>query len=799
MGSFDTELELCAQGSMQRAFVHARLMRDTSDHEVIKQEVQILVQRYIEEQLRHYPIGTRALGREITTAYKMLLAFFVDDELHSEGMPSALYTQLRDEAGKEVTDCVNARKENMVKNYVNRLRHIYGDSIPMAESFLNATRQASINFNLLSLHHPSCQSEESIKEHKEGYRKVMDAVQHYQEATSARTKSVMFVGAGGVAKTEDMRLAGLYAISKGLFVISTTLTGKRAAELTGEHLHLLFGLPTNGTLSAGQLAEIAYRHLLANPLRLYILQIVDVILLDEFGQCDTKLLEVLNILMKRIRRSCHFMGGVLVFFTIDGLQLQPVDGISPIFSPFMMCTMTYVPLNIPLRTLDVNLRKIQAITRMTKTELYSEGVKEEFFKLITENCNFLTGMDDPSMPTGSEVVFCFPKHDGCIKAEKAVLCQVKNSGIQHTTRVADDWEETRTQINPTPASASTVHFLDRKADTSKELVFYENGCYTISYNDKGGKFFHGQLCLVNGTVPSQQQVDNWEEVEVWRAPHGTDMVPSSTVTPELLAREGWEKVRIGKHPEYKQNIGMNGSVAWREQYGLKNRIAATIHAIMGCTVGKLVTKMDDLDGNLWEAAMVVVLLSRTCLASDLYFMGERQKVVDILWQTLLKAGSFGDLCQHIMDCLIQKNQQDPYQSVLTIPRTAHFLPEEQTIPGEGNHVVYMLISLKDGQSTYIGHTANLRYRINQHNSSLGGSRGTGGDHRLLAPWGLFSYVAGFPDRQCSASFEGQWKLKVGNAQNAVQGSLDPQQKAMLAPTGGFEDLHIRICGKLERR
>ena len=62
MGSFDTELELCAQGSMQRAFVHARLMRDTSDHEVIKQEVQILVQRYIEEQLRHYPIGTRALG-----------------------------------------------------------------------------------------------------------------------------------------------------------------------------------------------------------------------------------------------------------------------------------------------------------------------------------------------------------------------------------------------------------------------------------------------------------------------------------------------------------------------------------------------------------------------------------------------------------------------------------------------------------------------------------------------------------------------------------------------------------------
>ena len=113
--------------------------------------------------------------------------------------------------------------------------------------------------------------------------------------------------------------------------------------------------------------------------------------------------------------------------------------------------------------------------------------------------------------------------------------------------------------------------------------------------------------------------------------------------------------------------------------------------------------------------------------------------------------------------------------------------------------MYMLISVKDGQSTYIGHTANLRYRINQHNSSLGGSRGTGGDHRLLAPWGLFCYVAGFPDRQCSASFEGQWKLKVGNAQNAVQGSLDPQQKAMLAPTGGFEDLHIRICGKLERR
>jgi hypothetical protein len=62
------------------------------------------------------------------------------------------------------------------------------------------------------------QSEIFYQEHQTGYLKIKNQVDHYVKGTNALTKSIIIVAAGGVGKTIDLRIAGVYAMSQGLSV-----------------------------------------------------------------------------------------------------------------------------------------------------------------------------------------------------------------------------------------------------------------------------------------------------------------------------------------------------------------------------------------------------------------------------------------------------------------------------------------------------------------------------------------------------------------------------------------------------
>jgi hypothetical protein len=96
-------------------------------------------------------------------------------------------------------------------------------------------------------------------------------VQHYKAATVKRTKLICLCGAGGVGKTMAMRLGTLlrlgtlFLMTQSLFVLYTALTGKRGAEMAGEHLHHLFKIPTHDQLTVVQAAEKAIVALMRDP------------------------------------------------------------------------------------------------------------------------------------------------------------------------------------------------------------------------------------------------------------------------------------------------------------------------------------------------------------------------------------------------------------------------------------------------------------------------------------------------------------------------------------------------------
>ena len=74
---------------------------------------------------------------------------------------------------------------------------------------------------------------------------------------------------------------------------------------------------------------------------------------------------------------------------------------------------------------------------------------------------------------------------------------------------------------------------------------------------------------------------------------------------------------------------MHGIQSKRRKYGLTHWIAATIHAGMGQDLPAIVTKVTALLGDpdyaLWDKAQLIVLISRTHYAKDIYFVGEPKK------------------------------------------------------------------------------------------------------------------------------------------------------------------------------
>jgi predicted GIY-YIG superfamily endonuclease len=130
------------------------------------------------------------------------------------------------------------------------------------------------------------------------------------------------------------------------------------------------------------------------------------------------------------------------------------------------------------------------------------------------------------------------------------------------------------------------------------------------------------------------------------------------------------------------------------------------------------------------------------------------------------------------------------------PQFGMFHQKQTSLPLYGEHICYMLVSLKDTKASYIGYTVNLRKRINTHNSTAGGSKGSNRPH--LKPWGLLAYVAGFDSKELALKFERDWKIGIRNKQYSYRGMMPTRVRATLAK-GLFhadDNLRLMICGEI---
>ena len=273
---------------------------------------------------------------------------------------------------------------------------------------------------------PSIQTSESYEEQSIVFDAADRALSHYLSASGSQTKSISIIGAPGCGKTVCLLITLLKALCKGLNVGMTALLSERARELGGIHLHQMFLIPVaEATTNVVRLAERAAMELYRNPKKLAMIQTLDVLFIDELGPIPAELVAVIDIIARRVRSNHIFMGGILLFSTMDGFQLKPIQGRPPLLSAHMLTSFNLFKLEESVRAaLDGELKKIQKITRVLPTDVTDE-ITSNFRALLSDNCVFCDSWDDPQITDNALRIF--GKKAAGREAEKKLLLRMKQT------------------------------------------------------------------------------------------------------------------------------------------------------------------------------------------------------------------------------------------------------------------------------------------------------------------------------------------------------------------------------------
>ena len=232
----------------------------------------------------------------------------------------------------------------------------------------------------------------------------------------------------------------------------------------------LFCIPVLQGASVSRLADNALAGIYRTPWKHYFLNSIDALCLDELGQIPAHYLSVMDTIMRKLRKSNRFMGGLLLLPSMDQMQLYPVEGMHPLLSSHVIPSFQFLRLQHSVRCgNDSNLKRLNKITRLQKSDL-TEEVREEF-QILISMCNFVHSFRDPSVPKNATYVF------GKKEPGQALLREiVRDIKQNHTHRVviAEDEQSTR-ESSWTPATSHTTRRLNRSVKEPQELLLYEGG------------------------------------------------------------------------------------------------------------------------------------------------------------------------------------------------------------------------------------------------------------------------------------------------------------------------------------
>ena len=119
----------------------------------------------------------------------------------------------------------------------------------------------------------------------------------------------------------------------------------------------------------------------------------------DYIYCNLQILSTFDMIFMKVRNSTIFMGGVLLVFSMDHTQIQPITEPPFFTSSHIVPCFKMIALNHSITTFgDLPFQKIQQISRHLHYSFWDDpNLVEEFINLCSEHLTFLDTWEDDNI------------------------------------------------------------------------------------------------------------------------------------------------------------------------------------------------------------------------------------------------------------------------------------------------------------------------------------------------------------------------------------------------------------------
>ena len=756
-----------------------------------------LLQKYIKEQIRYFPSSMKAIDSFISLSGIVFDNAIVKNEITMTDMPAVQFSVL---AKSMVKEMVENRKKQLEKT-IDAVMMELGNSvencqIPSKDDLMNVTMENQLYWDPVECFtRGENQSEESFKEQLFAIQTCKHAIDSFTNITqqTVMTKSVIVRGHPGAGKTFCVLYMIIYALSKGLVGLPVAKMSHRSLQIGGSNWDKILCLRGNEDRSnIHRRAENAIERIKKNRLKEDMILSLHILFTDELGQLSAEDISLYDIILRNVRKSTVFMGGLLVIGTLDHLQIQPIVGRPFLTANCVIPCFKMVSLQHSVRATGSDYVELQSLVRKDYIEFETNPhLLQRFWETCSNIFTFVDNWDDERITPHTFRVFSkrVPVREPLEKFQHALYEKYKFSRHNLRERKSEDIEKSRYGHDWKNADNETTKMLNKKCQEPETLLFEKGLIYTCTFNDN--KQSNTQKAILFD-LPSQQSLDSFEPFKILLAPPGCkDVIYDSNATKESYLERGFVEISIKCAPHKIVSLS-NNIQGVRKQYGIQQYIAGTIHSIMGDTLPSIATTFSNSNNKLsiWDKGQLLVIVSRTKLAKDTIFVGDKAETLEALESVLRNRTQWTDHMENILK-MVTINQNGGFiendEDTRGVVRfsTHPYRMNDIELPRDSSGYVYMLISIQTRDFFYIGKTKDLNEQLRSHQSGHG-SQTSCPDH--LHPYAFFAYICGFNGNNLMMLYvEQKWKHFVNEIRS--QGLNDPR---IWASSGSNKILNLNL-------
>ena len=801
MGSFNTEIDMMTKPSLRDCLRCATLIGDSDREDDLRKYSNALLLKYIKEQVRYFPNSMKTTCEIIVMAGIVFDSIIIKDEIPITDMPPVQYSILMRSIREDIVKERRLQLENLIDAASLELGSLTVQcNIPSKEQLMKATIDQRVQWNpITSFIQGESQSDDSYLEQKFAIKQCKEAIDKYigMGEQLTMTKSIGIRGHPGAGKTFCMLYILMYAISQGLFCLTSAKMSHRSLQLGGINWDKLLCLRGNETkISPYRRAELAIARLEKNERKRDIVINITIIFADEMGQLSAEEFAIYDIILRHVRKSSLFFGGILIIGTLDHMQIQPIGGRPFLISSSIIPCFKMISLKTSVRAIGDLYVELQSLVRKDFTDFERNPRYIERFRYICATIfTFVTNWTHSAITSQTFRVFTkkAPVRDA-LKLFQSSLVQ-KHIGSSNTLRIrrALDTQKSQYSHEWVTARDDVKEELNRKCREPDTLMFGRGLTYTITFNDHVKS--NSQKAILY-ELPSQEALDNFASIKVLLAPPGCkEVLFYEDVSKEYYLNKGFKEVNVECSPQRVCNLS-NYVQCMRKQYGMQHYVAGTVHSVMGDTLPSIATTIstDNRNFSMWDKGQLLVLISRTKEARNTIFVGEKDETLKALESILKTRTQWTDYMENVLKCVTINREQatmsqledsERYDAAVLNHSTYPYRICDISLPIDCSGYVYMLISLRSHDFVYIGKTKDLNARLRSHQSGYG-SRQSQPEH--LRPYAYFAYICGFNGNEMMMFYiEKQWKEMI---QRLIrQGINNP---TLWAERGGNDVLNLRL-------